>query len=133
MPLYIWSYREGSTTTNKAFKLRNNIGHFYRNKYVTEHYISRGIKDAYAMAARTITDVYAALTQKEPLEGSEELEKLVIGFLNKYRAGLRTVSREKWEVVMQASVREAIRLKILNPDRPLFGDWLKDLERKWSA
>jgi len=125
MPLYVWSYRDGSATTDKALTLKNMIGHFYRNKYVTEKFREIGHEDADAMAARTLTDTYCAITRKDVPEGSGELEDLIRGFYREHREGLKTVDSETWRKVMKASMKEAKGCGFLNPERPVFGEWLK--------
>ena len=130
MPLYVWCYRENSATTNKDLTLKNMIGHFERNKYVSNSFRDRGHEDADAMVGRTMTDAYCSLTRKEPPEGTDELEKMIAKFYRHRKGQLKNLNQDTWQRVMKASLKEAKGSGFLNPDRPLFGDWLKELEHK---
>ena len=127
MPLYVWCYREGSATTDKSLTLKNMIGHFYRNKYVTEEFYASGHDDADAMVARTLTDAYIGLTRPDRPDGCEELEDLVRQFYRGHKTALKNVNGDVWQKVMRASVKEARGSGFLNENRPIFGDWLKEL------
>lgn len=129
MPLYIWCYREGSATLNKDLELHNMIGHFARNKYVVENFFELEHEDAEAMCGRTMTDAFISLTRADKPEGTDELQKMVIEFYKEHKKDLRKLTPETWKRVMRASTREAKGNGHLNPDRPMFGDWLKGLEQ----
>lgn len=130
MPLYVWCYRENSATTNKDLTLKNMIGHFERNKYVSNSFRDREHEDADAMVGRTMTDAYCSLTRKDRPDGSDDLEKMVAEFYRQRKKQLRNIDKDTWQRVMKASLKEAKGSGFLNPDRPLFGDWLKELEHK---
>lgn len=129
VPLYVWSYREGSATTDKALTLKNMIGHFMRNEYVVDKFCDCNHEDKDAMVARTLTDAYVSTTRKEQPDGIEEVMVLVRDFYLKHKAQLKNVDPDTWQRVVRASMKEAKGCGFLNDDRPLFADWLRELEK----
>lgn len=127
-PLYVWCYREGSATTDKANTYKNMVGQFFRNMYVSEQFRESKNADADAMIARTMTDAYISLTRKELPDGCDEMTKLVADFWKKNKAKVRNVSAEQLQRVMKASIKEGKDNGWLNDDRPKFADWLKGLD-----
>lgn len=130
-PLYIWIYRKGSATLNEDLKLQNMVGYFERNKYVTNSFMEMNHIDKEAMCGRTLTDAYFSLTRADLPDGWEELEKGVCAFFKEHKKDLQKLTPDIWQRVIKASMKEAIGNNYFNPDRPLFGDWLKGLEEKY--
>lgn len=132
VPLYVWSWRDGSATTDPANKLRNMEHLFRGNTYIYEEYKKIGFEDAPGMAFRTITDAYYYLTREDKPEGCEELERKVLAFWKEHKDEIRTVDRAKLARILNASMKAAKNTIILNEDRPSFAEWLKGLEHLYA-
>ena len=129
VPMYVWCWRKNSATTDPDNKLPGIEGHFERNLYVLKEFRARHYRDADMMVGRTLTDAYVA--RKDFDEDRSRVEKRVAEFAKAEEKTVRKLKREEWERVMKASMREAMNGGVLNPDRPLFTDWLKELKRKY--
>ena len=142
-PPYVWCYRKNSATTDPDKIAINVLGHFRRNKYVTEEYYKEGYIHANVMAARTMTDAYIGLNRNDVppmLNGEEErtrdqeimlqLEDEVYEFFMKYREDLKRVSEEFWNRVMKATLKEGNMCRYIREDKPTFAQWLKELRKK---
>lgn len=132
LPLYIWTFREGSATTDPKNVLKNMVGHFHRNVYVTDEFYDKKDVDADAMVARTMTDAYTHLTRKNRPDGCEPLEKEVVAFWRKHKKDFAKVDSDMIQRVIKASVKEATESGYIDPNRPKFGDWIGGLEEKYK-
>lgn len=130
-PLYVWCWRNDSSTTNPKNGLKNMIGHFERNLYVLDEMRKRNLDESRVMVARTLTDAYFYLTMKNLYEGAEPLEKRVCEFYRENRADLAKVTPNEASKVMQVSENSARNMRILNENRPPIDVWLKGLEEKY--
>ena len=127
MPLYIWTFREGSVTLDKSRLLLNMEGHFDRNVYVYNEFVRRNYKDANLMAGRTLTDAYVNLTRKELPEGWEHFRQRVREWAIENRTVLRSLTNDEMQRVLKASKTESEAARFLNPDRPGLVEWYKAL------
>ena len=61
-PIYVWTYRDNSATSNPANRQKSLVSLFERNKRVCEAYrLHRPYEDYCAMIARTVFDAYYTL------------------------------------------------------------------------
>ena len=131
IPMYVWCWRKDSATTDPRNKLPGVEGHFDRNLYVLQEFRARGREESDKMVGRTLTDAYIGLTRNDYDEDRSSVEKRVAEFAKAEAKTIRNLTRDDWELVMKASIKEARDSRLLNPDRPLFTDWLKELKRKY--
>ena len=132
MPVYIWCWREDSITVNKKNQLKNMVGQFMKNEYVTKKFYDRNDPEAKLMAIRTVTDAYTWLTGTTISGDTTELERLVMKFWKKYRHEFYRMTDDDRQLVMRASVKEARETGMLNENRPKFMDWIREMEKKYA-
>lgn len=129
MPLYVWSYREGSITLDPKRQLQNMEGHFDRNVYVLEKFREYIHPDADLQAGRTLTDAYTNLTRSDLPEGWEHLRDRVREFILKEANVLNRIKPADLERILEASEKEAQGGGYLNPYRLDFRDWVRSITR----
>jgi hypothetical protein len=137
-PLYTWLRRKNSTTTNEANLMKVTKGVLERDIYVTKLFEERRRITTRLMAARTITDAYASLTQKrlEPYPNEiEDILSMIKQFWNDNILSLEQVTLAEWNYVLKASENECAIKGVLNQYRPTLDDWLAmklGVERRYA-
>lgn len=91
-PIYVWSFRENSSTTLPGNRNKALIGLFERNKRVCEAFKERMPYDRYcAMVARTIMDGYYSLNMPEVPEELQEMKEDFVRFYLEHKADYQAV------------------------------------------
>ena len=126
-PMYVWSWRAGSATINPQNRMRNIEGHFDRNCYVLEEFRKRDLPDTIPMVGRTLTDAYFQTTRKDIVEDTGPLMKRIAEFYKKEKQNFEKISKEDFVKVYHASEKEVTDSGLINPNRPIFDDWLEEL------
>lgn len=128
-PLYTWSYREGSCTTDDDNKPRNIEHLFNANIYISREMERLHYKDADLMKFRAICDVYMAATSRDAPKCDELLQRVARYWIeNKSRIAKQ--SKKELQRVYNCSVGNNKFLR-KSFDRPSLGMWLKDIEDKY--
>lgn len=128
VPLYLWSYREGSATTAPENVLRNMIGQFDRNLYMINEMKKRKDPETLELIGRTLTDCYTHLTRLDPPDGIEKLERRVASFYRKYKEYIDQIPPDTMQKLQDSSDGEAHLLRFFNRNRPERDEWLRRLE-----
>lgn len=142
-PIYVWTFRENSATTDPANRSKALIGLYERNKRVCEAFKERMPYDRYcAMIARTIFDSYYALNVEDLPEDLWEMKKDFSAFYlehkeqyeavdKKYLREIKEISRKEYArgILEEEDRREIDRKKEIVDESISVTRWLKSLEQ----
>ena len=128
-PLYTWSYRPGSCTTEDANKLRNMEHLFESNKYISREFTRLKYEDAGLMKFRAICDVYVAATSKGAPKCDDLLRK-VAQYWAQNKTEISCQKKESLQKVIDCCVGNK-KITGKKTDRPSLAVWLNNMEQKY--
>ena len=107
MPLYVYTTRAGSVTTNPKNNFRNMVGVFHKQQYMVNELRKRGRDgEAKHYAVRTMTDAYMILCRDDVDIPKAELDVEAQEFYRKNRDDIRSVSKEEIAFLLKSSLDE---------------------------
>lgn len=123
-PIYLWSFRRESVTSDPANEERNLYGFIDRNTYVVEEIRRRG-KNQIPFVARMFADAYYAFHQKKKFPAVERHFKgIAIQYLEEYKQNdIKTI-----KTVMDAA-KKAFNAKDLDTHESI-DEWLMRITKK---
>lgn len=124
-PLYVWSYRPGSCTTDTKNTLRNVRHLFEANKYIAEEMVRLNYEQAPLMMFRAVTDAYVSAS-KSNIRHDKDFMMKVSEYWKEHRCEIGKMDRKKLSNVLSSSLKNK---KLLASDEkiPSFAEWIGEI------
>lgn len=127
---YVWTYRQGSITTDPEKVFSNSVGLFRRQKYMAEEYLKRGGREAHdALVMRAMCDVWAAMTRTDLECDRSALDAEAWEFYRGKKDHIAVSMRNLTDAAAGALQEMGIR-KDAMPDDATFTAWLDEFVKR---
>ena len=126
-PMYVWTFRPGSATTDPERMYSNSVGLFRRQLYVIQEYRKRDMwEDADRLCIRALCDAYITLSRKDFAQDHTEFSQEVKRFCQK-EVGHLNIDAKTLQLAMAGAITESGVSKLYVPKVDGFYGWVEEM------